>query len=198
MGGFARVAAPIAVSLAAPYALAGMGLSIPGMTAAAPFNSLTNGFTNMLTGFNGVATVYQPVFSWGNLISAGLSGINSALSYQQQGYAEYQAAQQRNAQLTAMYQAQAQQEQQRQDRLRRLTASQRAAYGAMGLDADAGSGQALIEGLMKKEDQDAAYRRDELLRKSQDLLEASHPKNQFGFDFFINALAPTVRLLREQ
>jgi hypothetical protein len=179
MGGFVRVAAPVALSLVAPYALAGMGLAVPGMTAMV----------------NGVA---QPIFSWTSLMGSALSGLSSAMQYQQEGHANHQAALQRNAQLQAEYQKQALDEQRRQNKLRQLAASQRASQGAMGL-VDSSSAEALISGLWRKNDEETAFGRNGLLGSYKDsLLDASHSKSQMGFELFRKTMAPTLSLLQEQ
>lgn len=195
MGSFVRVAAPVALSLAAPYVAAGMGAAIPGLTTAAWD---TTGFTSMLGAWNGAGMVYQPVFSWTNLMGSALSGLSSAMQYQQEGYANYQAAQQRNAQLQADYQRQARDEQRRQNKLRHLAASQRARQGAMGL-VDSSSADALISGLSRKNDEETAFGRNSLMQSYNDsLLNASHSKSQMGFELFRKAMAPTLSLLGEQ
>ncbi|MEO5338665.1 MAG: hypothetical protein H7841_17530 [Magnetospirillum sp. WYHS-4] len=177
MGGFVRVAAPIAISLAAPHLFAGLGFGVSGLNTIGGGLAIPSG--------------------WSTLLSAGLSGLNNAMQYQQQGYAEYQAAQQRNMELQQQYAQQADRERRRQIQLKQASASQRANMGALGM-ADSSSGEAVLSGLYRKGDEETALERQRLDLGYRNLLDASHSKSQWGMDLFIKSLAPTVRLLREQ
>lgn len=190
MGGFARVAVPVVAAIAAPYALAGMGVVVPGMTTVGAWTTSAS--------LNTLYPIVTPVFSWGNVAMAGLGGLANAAAYQRQQQAAYNQAVARNQQLTYMYQQQEIRDKRRRNKVRRLAAAKRARMGAMGVDPSAGSAAALLNGLQKRAENEMALEHDALDNKRQSLLAASHPRQQNTGSMLVKSLSPVVSLLEEQ
>lgn len=193
MGGFARVALPVATAIAAPYAAQAVApIFLHASTNVALPSLMTETFANI-----GVNLATQSL-SWSSVAMGGLSGLANAAAYNSQQQAAYQQAVARNQQIAYMQQQQALRERQRRDKLKKLVAAERARFGAMGLDSSSSSAGALIKGLRRKVEDEIAIERNQLLSNRRNLLEASHPRRQSGFQMLAQSTVPAISLLEEQ
>ena len=171
MGGFARVALPVAASFAAPYAGAALGLGAS--TAAA-----------------GTSSVLSKAIT-----SAIFSGIKQIGSLRQQR-AQQRAAQTRNQSEAARIQREFEiRERNRRERLRKTVAAQRARFGALGIGSAGGSAAAIITGLQSKTDADSRFDLEGVGLRRTSLLEASRPNSRNNFQLLQKSLSPFVNLL---
>ena len=171
MGGFARVALPVATAVLLPEAAAVAGIALPGVATG---------------------------MSWTNIALAGLQGLGSAMTYANQQQAANQQAMARNQQIAYMQRQQQIQAQQQRDKLKRLVAAERARFGAMGTGSQEGSAAALIQGLRQKTENDIAIGRQQTLMRQQNLLDQSHPAQRLGFQALAKVASPMVSLLQDQ
>lgn len=135
MGGFssaARVAAPVALAVAAPYV--GQVAGLTGMTEAAAAES---------------AFGQMSALSWKEVMGLGAASLMGEMGYQQQLKAQQAANARAVQEASFMQQEAARREKQRRDLLAREQASARARLGAMGLGSVGGSGAAVLSGLAR-------------------------------------------------
>ncbi len=212
MGGFARIALPVAASIAAPYAGAALaGTAAPIATAAgaaalgvAPGTALSMSQLLALSGPIGLGsagyTTAAGVSTLGTLVNAGLTGLGQ-LNQIRQERLQQQMANARNAAEAARIRQQFDiNERRRREQLRRSVAAQRARLGAAGVGSASGSGAAIIGGLQREADQrtrediDALDQRFSAQRRLS-LLEQSSRRNQVAFQTLRKTLSPFVNLL---
>ena len=171
MGGFARVALPVAASFAAPYASAALGLGAS--TAAA-----------------GTSSVLSKAIT-----SALFTGIQQIGSIRQQR-AQQRAAQARNQNEAARIQREYEvRERKRRETLRRTVATQRARFGGLGIGSAGGSAAAIIIGLQSKSDADSRFDKDTTSLRRSSLLEASRPAARNNFQLLQKTISPFINLL---
>ena len=171
MGGFARIALPVAASFAAPYAGAALGLGTS--TAAA-----------------GTSSLLSKAFT-----SAIFSGINQIGSLRQQR-AQQRAAQARTQAEAARIQREFEiRERNRRERLRKTVAAQRARFGAIGIGSAGGSAAAIITGLQRKAVEDSRFDLEGVSLRRSSLLEASRPAARNNFRLLQKTISPFISLL---
>jgi hypothetical protein len=173
MGGFARVAVPMAAAAAFPYASAAMGAGASGLTTSAAMANVS---------------------PWAAIAKAGMSGLGQ-INTMRQERAQKQTAQARSeaeaARLKLQYDAK---ERKRRERLKATVAAQRARFGAAGVSSQGGSAGAVVSGLMERNARDEAdAARDFTMRRSS-LLEASRPARRDNFKLFQKTISPYVNL----
>lgn len=180
MGGFARVALPVAMAIAAPYAMAALG---PATASQLGVMAVQGGMSNV---------VIPVAFPWA---SAALAGVGALAGEQQRNQQLKYQNQLRNNQIAQQQQVLAVQEKQRRDRLRKAIASERARFGAMGMNSRGGSAAALIRGLTKSVEKDINFGRQSFNLKRRSLLEESAPAKRSGFSLVQRSLSPFVNIL---
>jgi hypothetical protein len=189
MGSFAKVALPVAVAIAAPYAAAAMGTA--GVAGASPYL--------LSVAPTATATTVSP---WLVAVNAGMTGLREMNALRQEKSQAAYARARNDADRARVQREYEVAERKRREDLRRSLASQRARFGASGVSSASGSASALLNGLQKRTD-DAS--RDHLDAVQQgiasnnrlNLLEESSKRKTGQYQLFRKTVSPFINLLEQ-
>lgn len=197
MGGFARVALPVAAAVAAPHAAGFLGTAggVTGGAGLLASEAAVPGVTTFLSGAQLPASAaLVPTVSPLAVARAGISGLLD-LNSQRQAAAQAAFARVRGQAEMARLRREFQiRERDRRNRLRRAVAAERARFGAAGILSTGGSADAIIRGLRSQAEEGIRLDRERVNFRRRSLLEESRPQRRSGFTTLTNSLSPFINL----